>query len=427
MLPRTGLWAHGDFMRLWSAQAISAFGSRITRTALPIIAISMLGEPSTVVALLASIYLAPGVVLALFAGGIVDRSRKRRILIAADVFRACAVISVTMAWWLGVLATWHLIIVAALVGAASALFTIADVAYLPTLVSKRQLAEGNAKLEATEAVAEVTGPATAGLLIGAVGAPLAVAIDAASYLWSALRLRAIKTPEPPPHAPPSAESSTWQSRRDLRDGMAAIFHHPHVRPVVITLVVWSITGGFFTALYTLFCLRTLGLSEITFGIVIAMGGIGSLFGALISRRMVARLGLGRTLIASATISLTGCLLIPLAQGSTLSILLLLGAHQLISDCFSVAFVIQAVTLRQTVLPKHMLGRANAAVHVVTAGLVPIAALVAGALAEIFSVRDAMWIGVLIGLIAPIFLLPLRRVGAMPEPHSSTEITRVTSG
>jgi MFS family permease len=98
MFPRTGLWAHADFMRLWSAQAISAFGSRITRTALPIIAVQSLAQSETIVALLSSVYLAPGVVLALFAGGVVDRSRKRRILIAADMFRAAVVASVTVAW-----------------------------------------------------------------------------------------------------------------------------------------------------------------------------------------------------------------------------------------------------------------------------------------------------------------------------------------
>jgi MFS family permease len=426
MFPRTGLWAHADFMRLWSAQAISAFGSRITRTALPIIAVQTLHESETIVALLSSVYLAPGVLLALFAGGVVDRNRKRRILVAADIFRAAVVASITVAWLFGALSMWHLVMVGALVGAASALFTIADVAYLPTLVDRRQLAEGNAKLEATEAVAEVTGPASAGVLIGALGAPLAVAIDAASYLWSALRLGRIRAVEPPAQPAPSAESSTWQSRRDLRDGMRAIFGHPYVRAVVLALIVWSIAGGFFTALYTLFCLRTLGLSELTFGIIIAIGGIGSFGGALISRRLVTSIGLGPTLIASAVISLAGGLLIPLARGSHATVLLFLGGHQLISDCFSVAFVIQAVTLRQTVLPKHLLGRANAAVHVCTAGLVPLVALLAGLLAELTTIRTAVWVGVCIGLVAPLCLIPLRRVRGMPEPASSTEIARAAS-
>jgi MFS family permease len=425
-MSRSGLWAHADFMRLWSAQAISAFGSRITRTALPIIAITTLHQPETVIALLSSVYLVPGIILALFAGGVVDRNRKRRILIASDVFRAVSVASITLAWAIGVLSIWHLVVVAALVGAASALFTISDVAYLPTLVPKAQLAEGNAKLEATEAVAEITGPASAGVLIGAFGGPVAVALDAASYLWSALRLGRIRSPEPQPQPAPSAASSTWQANRDLRAGMRAIFGHPLVRPVVTTLVVWSITGGFFTALYTLYCFRTLQLSAMTFGIIVAIGGIGSLAGAMLSRRLVGWIGLGPALVVCAIISLAGGLLIPLANGSIVTVLVLLGAHQLISDCFSVAFVIQAVTLRQTVLPKEILGRANAAVHVCTAGLVPVAALVAGALAELTSIRTAVWVGVLIGLLAPIFLWPLRRVTAMPEPHSSTEMARATA-
>ena len=423
---RTGLWAHADFLRLWSAQAISAFGSRITRTALPIIAVVTLDQSETIVALLSSVYLAPGVLLAVFAGGFVDRSRKRRILIAADIFRAIVVASVTVTWLCGVLSMVHLVLVGALVGAASALFTIADVAYLPTLVDKHMLTEGNAKLEATEGVAEITGPATSGLLIGALGAPLAVALDAASYLWSAFMLGRVRTAESSPPRAPTAGSSTWQVERDLRDGMCAVFRHAYVRPVLLALMVWSITGGFFTALYTLFCFRTLHLSAITFGAIVAIGGVGSLGGALISRRLVTAIGLGRTLIVSAIISLAGCLLIPLARGPMPVVLTLLGGHQLISDCFSVAFVIQAVTLRQTVLPKELLGRANAAVHVCTAGLVPIAALAAGVLAQLTTIRTAVWIGVLVGLIAPIFLWPLRHLRVMPESYSSTQIARAAT-
>ena len=136
----------------------------------------------------------------------------------------------------------HVILVGAAVGAASALFQITDVAYLPLLIGKQQLAEGNAKLEATEAIAEITGPASAGALIAALGAPLAVAIDAVSYVWSAFMLGRIRAPEPPPQPAPSAESSTWQSSRDMRVGMRAVFGHPLVRPIVLALMVWSVVG-----------------------------------------------------------------------------------------------------------------------------------------------------------------------------------------
>ncbi|MBL9017733.1 MAG: MFS transporter, partial [Myxococcales bacterium] len=161
-----------DFNRLWVAQIFSAYGSRITRTALPIIAITTLDQPEAIVGLLAALQLAPGVVLAMFAGGHIDRGDKRRILIGADLVRAAAVLSLTLTWAFGLLTMAQLLVVGAVVGAATALFQITDNTYLPVLIGKDRLPEGNAKLESTEAIAEITGPASAGLLIAAIGAPL---------------------------------------------------------------------------------------------------------------------------------------------------------------------------------------------------------------------------------------------------------------
>ena len=419
MFARTGLWRHADFMRLWSAQMFSAFGSRITRTALPIIAVATLSQPEWVVGALMVAQLAPGILVGLTCGGLIDRTSKRKLLVGADIVRALTVASLTIAWLLGILSMVHVIIVGTLVGGASALFQITDNAYLPALIPKQDLAEGNAKLEATEAIAEITGPATAGALIAAFGAPLAVAIDALSYVWSALRLGAIKAVEHVP--PPQVSASMTASRRghDLRVGLRVVFGHPIVRPIVLSHMVWAISGGFFMALYTLFLLRELAISETMFGVIVATGGIGSLFGAMLSRRIVARLGLGRGLVTMSAMSLVCALLIPLAgssatTGGSFSVAIaFLCAHQLLSDGFSVAFVIQAVTLRQTVLPRNVLGRANAAIHVFTSGLLPIGAALAGVIAELASTEIAIWIGVLLGLVAPVFLLPLRHLKEMP--------------
>lgn len=410
------LWRHRDFLRLWAAQAISAYGSRITRTALPIVAIAMLDQPESIIGVLVAGQLAPGVVLALFAGGIVDRGNKRRILITADVVRAIAVASLTIAWAAGALTMVHLLIVGAVVGAASAMFAITDNAYLPSLIGKEHLAEGNAKIEATEAIAEITGPASAGALIAALGAPLAVAIDAATYVWSAVMLGRIRTRVVP--AEPSPGVSMSLRGGDLEVGMRAVFGHPIVRPIVVSHMVWSLSGGFFMALYTPFCLRELGLDTTTFGVVIAMGGVGSLAGALLSRTFVRSFGLGHTLVITSALSLACAVFIPMARGPYVVVVALLIAHQLLSDGFSVAFVIHAVTLRQTVLRKELLGRANAAIHVCTASLLPIGALLAGFIAEAIGTREAVWIGVSIGLIPPLLLLPLWKIRDMPPPAGS---------
>lgn len=421
MRNRGGLWSHGDFLRLWSAQAVSAFGFRITRTGLPIIAVTTLDQPEVIVSLLMAIQIAPGLLVGLFAGGWIDRTRKRRILIASDIIRAAAIASLTIAWAVGALSIGHVIATGAVVGAASALFQITDNTYLPSLIGRRQLAEGNAKIESTEAIAEITGPAAAGYLIRILGAPLAIVINAATYLWSAVLLGRIRAVE----QAPAHTGEAPRIREDLRIGFREVFHHPVVRPIVLSHMVWSISGGFFLALYTLFCLRELQLSEGTFGVIVGMGGIGSLGGALVSRALVRWLGLGHTLIATSVLSLTCALFIPLAgssaaAGSYALIVGFLVAHQLLSDGFSVAFVIQAVTLRQTVLPRETLGRANAAIHVVTSGLLPVAAIVAGVIAEVAGTRFAIWVGVLIGLVAPALLWPLRHLREMP-PSSSGEL------
>ena len=418
------LWRHADFLRLWAAQAVSAFGSRITRTALPIIAVTTLDQSAGVVSLLMAMQLGPGIFVGLFSGGFIDRSRKRRILIASDLFRAAAVGSLTIAWLLGYLSIVHVMLVGAAVGAGTALFSITDNTYLPALIGRKHLAEGNAKLEATEAIAEITGPASAGWLIAILGAPLAVVIDAFSYVWSAILLGQIRKVEPKPEDPHRPK----HLGEDLRVGMRTVFRHPVVRPIVLSHMVWSISGGFFMALYTPYCLRVLGLSTSTFGVIVGLGGIGSLAGAIISRKLVKRLGLGSTLLLASITSLAFALLIPLAGtplvGTTFVMTFtLLAAHQLFADGFAVAFVIQAVTLRQTVLPKEVLGRANAAIHVFTSGLLPVAAVIAGGLAELLGTRAAVWIGVTVGLVSPLLLLPLRHLKEMPASESSAALER----
>jgi len=430
MAARGGLWGHGDFLRLWAAQAVSAFGFRITRTGLPIIAVTTLDQTEVVVSVLMAIQIAPGLLVGLIAGGWIDRSRKRRILIAADLIRAAAIASLTIAWATGALSIGHVLVTGGVVGAASALFQITDNTYLPALIGRRQLAEGNAKIEATEAIAEITGPAAAGYLIRLLGAPLAVVINAVTYIWSAILLGRIRSVEPAaPEAP--GDGAARRPGEDLRIGFREVFRHPVVRPIVLSHMVWSISGGFFLALYTLFCLRELRLSEGTFGVIVGMGGIGSLGGALISRALVRRLGLGPTLITTSVLSLACAVFIPLAGGpvtgsSYAMIVGFLIAHQLLSDGFSVAFVIQAVTLRQTVLPRETLGRANAAIHVVTSGLLPVAAIIAGAIAEVAGTRFAIWVGVLVGMVAPLLLWPLRGLREMP-PSASGEMPASAHG
>jgi Major Facilitator Superfamily len=413
--PEGGLWRHPEFLRLWAAQMVSAFGSRITRTALPILAVLALGRGDAALGVLAALQLGPAVAVALVAGGLVDRGAKRRILVAADLVRAVLVASLPIAAWLGHLTMIHIYVVAAGVGAATSLFRITDGAFLPALVGIPYLAEGNAKLEATEATAEIAGPAAGGALIGLLGAPLAVLVDAATYLWSAVMLGSIRAPAGA--APPRPDGDGGGSLADdLRVGLGAVFGPPILRRLVLAEMALSVAGGTFMALYAIYCLRDLHLSATAFGVVISVGGIGSLAGAALSRRLPRSIGLGPTLIVLSAIATGGLFLIPAAGlvGGGAPMFALLVAHQLVGDGAAVAYEVNAVTLRQTLLPPAQLGRANAAIMACTTSMMLGSALAAGALGGVIGTDTILYIGPGIGLAAPVALFGLRALAEIPR-------------
>ena len=346
-------------------------------------------------------------------GGRVDRRAKRPMLIGADLIRAALLLTVPLFAWLGRLSMGQLYAVAALTGAATTLFQIADKAYLPALIGRSRLVEGNAKLEATDAIAEITGPGLGGLLIQAITAPLAIVFDALSFLISAVLLGAIRSPEVPAAAGTGDDGPTLI--HDLRVGLRACVLHPLVRPVFLVEAVSAFLNGIFATLYTVFALKTLGLSAATLGLVISMGGIGALSGAILAARLSRRLGLGQALIVCMAVSRLAALLIPMARGPEWFAVSCLVGHQLVGDGMLMGYYVLAVSLRQTVLPQDTLGRANATFHVSAGVLVPIGALLAGSFASASDVRTVLWISGLAGLANPVILQlsAIRYLKAMP--------------
>jgi MFS family permease len=397
--PSGGLWREAEFLKFWSAQAISALGSRITRTALPILAVVTIEASVEEVAVLSALAVAPGVIVGLAMGGTVDRRAKRPLLIGADLIRAALLLTVPVAAWLGRLGMAQLYAVAALTGAATTLFEIADKAYLPALIGRARLVDGNAKLETTEAIAEISGPGLGGLLVQAITAPLAIAFDSLSFLASAGLLGAIRRQEV--HA--EAAGGRPAMIDDLRVGLRASVGHPLVRPEFLVEAVSALTNGFFLALYTIYAINTLRLTPATLGLVISVGGLGALTGSLLSGRLAGRIGLGRAMIVCLTVSRAAGLLIPMARGPEWLAVSCLVGHQLVGDAFLVAYYVLAISLRQTVLPQETLGRANATFHVSAGLLLPFGALIAGPIASASDARTALWIGTVGGLIAPLIL------------------------
>ena len=191
-----GLWHHPAFLKLWAASAISDVGSQISALALPLIAALTLGATPWQMGLLSAAGAAPILFVGLFAGVWVDRLRRRPLLIAMDIGRAATLLTIPLASALGLLRIEILYIVALLVGALSVLFSVAHLSFIPTLVERERLVEGNSKLQTTTSVAQVAGPGLGGVLVGLLGAAFAVIIDALSFLASALLIVGIRVKEP---------------------------------------------------------------------------------------------------------------------------------------------------------------------------------------------------------------------------------------
>lgn len=409
-LPRTGLWAHSDFMKLWAAQTISAFGSRITREALPLAAVLTLTASPGEMGVLMAIGAAPVVVVSLLAGVWVDRLRRRPILIASDLGRALLLLTVPAAAIFWKLTIEHLYVVIALTGVLTVFFHVADNSYLPALVSREHLVEGNSKLSATDSVAEVGGPALAGLLVQAVTAPFAILFDAISFLFSALFLGAIRKAEPSPQ--PQEHPNVW---REIGQGIRLVVSDRILRALAGSEATFSFFGSFFGTLYGLYVVRSLGVPPGWYGVLVGMGGVGGLLGAMLAGRLVRRFALGPTLLWTRLIHNVVQIALPLAGGPLFVIIPLLMATQLVGDSAHTVHSINEVSLRQTIVPDHLLGRANASTEFLAGALSPIGALLAGLLAEVTDPRLTLLIAVIGMTTSSLWLIfsPIPRLRTQP--------------
>jgi predicted MFS family arabinose efflux permease len=336
----------------------------------------------------------------LFAGVWVDRVRRRPVLVGTDLGRAALLLLVPLGAWFGFLGIELLVGVAVAAGVMTILFDVAYRSYLPVLVERGRLVEGNSKLAATDAAAEIGGPALVGVVVQLITAPLAILIDALSFLWSALMVGLIRKREAQPAKP---QRGSGNVREQIGQGMRAVLHHP----VLFSLAGYDATktffGGFYAALYGLFVIRDLHLGPFALGVAVAAGGVGDLIGALVAGRAARRAGLGAVLIGTAVISGLVGLLTPLASGPTWRALAMLATGQLVGDMMRSIFIVHQISLRQTVTPDHLLGRVNASNTFLTLGMLPIGAITAGLLGTWLGARATILIAVLGGLIATLWL------------------------
>jgi Na+/melibiose symporter-like transporter len=376
------------FALLWIGQTVSKFGSWITSSGLSLTAVLVLHATTVQMGLLAALGSVPAILFGLLAGVWVDRLPRRSVLILADLGRALLLLSIPLAALFGILCLELMYVVTVLVETLTVFFEIAHKAFLPTLVDHEHIVEGNSKLEASSALAEIAGPSLAGVLIQAISAPFAIFCDSLSFLFSAFCIGAIHLQEPAVLAAGEPQN-IW---RDIWEELLVLWHDHRLRALAVSIGIRNFSGGAFATLYTIYVVRELGMTPVIYGILVTMGGAGALGGALLATRATRRFGLGKTLIGG--LLLDGCmtLLIPLASGPGLLAVALLIAAQLFGDGGAVLYAINEVSLRQMIVSDRLLGRVNASIYLLVMVLGPVGAMLAGLLSEFIGVRPTLLIG-----------------------------------
>lgn len=411
--PRGALWRHRDFLKLWTSQSISELGSQVSQLALPLVAIVVLRASAFEVAALATVEFLPFLLFTLPAGVWVDRLPRRLVLIVGDLGRAVLGLSVPIAYALGVLTLGQLYVVGFLTGILTVFFDVAYQSYLPSLVEREHLVEGNSKLEVTRSGSSLAGPGLAGALIGLVTAPYAILADALSFLVSGGILTAIRRPEPRVARGDDAPRPPLQT--ELMEGLRYVLGHRLLRPQAICTGSSNFCSNVVFSILLVYAVRSLHMSAGLIGLTFALGNAGWLAGALLSKPLGRRFGVGRTTLGAALLFGPALLLVPLAPRS--SPVPYLVASVALSGFGAVVYNIQQVSLRQAITPERLQGRMNAVMRFLVWGTIPLGSLTGGALASTIGLRPTLFAGAIAGTFTflPILLSPIRSLERVPEP------------
>ena len=412
---RRSLAFHRDFRQLWVGDAFGQFGAQLTFLALPVYAVSHLQATEWQMGALTAAETAAFLIIGLPAGAWVDRMRKRRTLIVADLVRA-AVLAVVVAAALTGNGSMPLLYVAGLLlSCATVFFDVSHQSYVPGLVGLDRIVEGNSKLQATQSVAQVAAPAVGGLLLRLISAPALIAVTVVTYLVSAIFVGRIRAEET---LPPREERRPLKA--EIAEGLRFVVHQPLLRRIVACTSLSNFFGAMTNALFVIYALRTLGLDPATVGVVFAAGAIGGLLGALSADRLARRVGEGRIIPITALICVPALALTPLAvplaeAGVPPQIPLVLGGF-LVSVAV-VVYNVGQVSFRQRLCPPRLLGRMNASIRFIVWGSMPLGGLLGGWLGTAIGVVPTLWIVVGGSFLAalPVVLSPLVRLRDLETP------------
>jgi MFS family permease len=409
----TSLWRHRDFLRLWAGDTISQLGTMVTLIALPLLAIKVLHATPFQVGLLTTCETLAFLLVGLPAGAWVDRMRRRNVMIFGDLARAVLLGSLPLAAWLDVLTLPQVYVVTLVVGVCTVFFDVAYQSYLPHLVGRGHLVEGNAKLQASQSVSQVAGPSVGGFLVQVLTAPYAILLDAFSFLWSAACVTAIRKREPRPE-----RGTDRRLLAEVKEGLAFVLRHRLLRSIAACTGMSNLASSAAqVALISLLASpRQLNLSAGAIGLLFTVGSAGGLLGALAARRFAGWVGQGPAIWMSGAIWAPTAFVAPFVrQDWTLG---LLAAAQLVGSVGVVIYNITQVSFRQGLCPERLLGRMNATIRFLVWGTLPLGGLLGGALSTWIGLRPTLFVAAVAGVLAvlPVYLSPLRTMRELPQTY-----------
>jgi MFS family permease len=406
---RGGLWHHLDFRRLWIGETVSQFGSAISNLALPLVAILVLHASTFEVGVLATLESLAFLLVGLPAGAWVDRMRFRWVLITNDVVRFAALGSIPLAQGLGGLTIGQMYVVALVVSVSTVFFDVAYQSYLPELVDRAALVEGNAKLQASESVAQVAAPSIGGVLIQALTAPYAVLVDAVSFLWSASWVASIRARVPKPARKPDRHLG-----REIGEGLKFVVGNRMLRSIAMCTGSGNLFNAMQGAVIFVLLARQLHLSAGVIGLLTSLSAVGGIIGSLVAARFARAVGQGPAIWISALVFAPGAFAAPFIHRDWT--LALFAAGSLVTWIANVVYNITQVSFRQGLCPPELLGRMNASMRFLVWGTMPVGAFLGGVLGSTIGVRPTLLIGAIGGCFAfvPVFLSPLRTMRDLPS-------------
>ncbi|WP_328940599.1 MFS transporter [Streptomyces sp. NBC_00250] len=407
---RPGLLRIADFRRLWIGDTVSQAGTAVTLLALPLVAIGTLGASPFEAGLLVACEYLGFLLLGLPAGAWVDRMRRLRVMITGDLGRAVLLASVPAAALLDVLTLPQLYVVAFGVSVCTAFFDIAYQSHLPQLVDEDRLVEANVALEATRTITAAGGPGAGGALVGALTAPVAIVVDAVSFVVSAAFLARIRggRADAAPESRPGV-----RLRGEIAEGLRFVFGHPLLRALTLTSAISNLCGTIGASMLLVLLAGELGLSPFLCGLVFTAEALGGFLGSLLTLRIAGRFGQERAMAASViTSGLLWLLALPFFQADWRFAVAV--ALQGLGWTAFMTFKVTSVALRQRLCPPPLLGRMTATFRFVVWGSMPVGALLGGLLGQHLGARSALWAGALGELLA---VLPLLLSLRGPREHA----------